>query len=206
MKVSEIFYSIQGEGVSVGKPAVFVRLSICNLRCPFCDTKYSWYEGNEMSVDDVVKRVRAFPANRVVWTGGEPTLQLREIEEAVKQLKKYKHEIESNATLLFDSSLFDVVTLSPKKEYINKKVISNMKDRENVYFKFVVDNVKDFEYFDSLVKKMRINEEKVYFQPIGTNLDEILKVSKWLVEFCLKHGYNYSPRLHIMLWGNVRGR
>ena len=78
MKLSELFYSIQGEGKLVGVPSVFVRASGCNLRCVWCDTPYaSWEpEGAEMSVDEIVSRVRHFGADHVVLTGGEPMIMM----------------------------------------------------------------------------------------------------------------------------------
>src|ERR1700693_2837474 len=76
MKVSEIFYSIQGEGILAGIPSVFVRLSGCNLRCVWCDTPYtSWNpEGREMSLDEILAAVRGYQATHVVLTGGEPLM------------------------------------------------------------------------------------------------------------------------------------
>ena len=74
MRVNEIFYSIQGEGRFTGTAAVFIRLSGCNLRCPFCDTHHETFE--EMDEEEIARRVSAFPARHVVITGGEPTLQL----------------------------------------------------------------------------------------------------------------------------------
>ncbi|MDE6629453.1 MAG: 7-carboxy-7-deazaguanine synthase QueE, partial [Muribaculaceae bacterium] len=74
MRVNEIFYSIQGEGAHTGVPAVFVRLSGCNLRCPFCDTDFN--SGEEMTSEEIAAAVNAYPARHVIITGGEPTLQL----------------------------------------------------------------------------------------------------------------------------------
>src|SRR5438874_721729 len=76
MKISEIFYSVQGEGALIGVPSVFVRTSGCNLRCVWCDTPYtSWNpEGREMTLDQIVREVRAFGARHVVLTGGEPMM------------------------------------------------------------------------------------------------------------------------------------
>ena len=69
-KINEIFYSIQGEGINAGVPAVFIRFSGCNLSCPFCDTEHG--EGNMMTADDIVAEVKKYPARLAVVTGGEP--------------------------------------------------------------------------------------------------------------------------------------
>src|SRR5687767_1127779 len=102
MKVSELFYSIQGEGKLVGVPSVFVRASGCNLRCGWCDTPYaSWEpEGEEMLVDEIVQRVGEFGARHVVLTGGEPMI-MAEIGELCERLKGrgYHVTIETAATV-----------------------------------------------------------------------------------------------------------
>ena len=73
-KVNDIFYSLQGEGFWTGTPAVFVRLSGCNLQCPFCDTDH--FSGRDLSADEIVEAVKEFPATHVIITGGEPAMQL----------------------------------------------------------------------------------------------------------------------------------
>ena len=74
MRINEIFYSLQGEGHFTGRPAIFIRLAGCNLRCPFCDTDFTSY--TEMAVADILKAIASYPARFVVLTGGEPSLQL----------------------------------------------------------------------------------------------------------------------------------
>ena len=78
MKISELFFSIQGEGELTGIPSVFVRTSGCNLRCRWCDTKYSSWtpEGENVDIEELVEKVCSYPARHVVITGGEPMLSL----------------------------------------------------------------------------------------------------------------------------------
>jgi len=117
LKIAEIFPSIQGEGLRQGEPTIFVRLSGCNLRCPFCDTKYAWEEGRGMAVERVKDRIKAlrkrFPAEWVCLTGGEPMLQ--DLEILVRGLKAdgLKIQIETNGTI-FQELAADWVTISPK--------------------------------------------------------------------------------------------
>ena len=94
MKIAELFYSIQGEGKLVGVPSVFVRASGCNLRCTWCDTPYaSWNpEGEDVPVDEIVRRVSEFGAKHVVLTGGEP-LVMPDIVELCNALKSRDHHI-----------------------------------------------------------------------------------------------------------------
>ena len=117
LKISEIFPSIQGEGLRQGEPTLFIRLSGCNLKCDFCDTKYAWKPGKEMTVPQIInnlKKIRStFPAEWVCLTGGEPLLQ--PIEGLIQNLKTvgFKIQIETNATL-FRRLDVDWHTISPK--------------------------------------------------------------------------------------------
>lgn len=119
MKVAEIFHSLQGEGKLTGVPAVFVRLSGCNLRCAWCDTPYaSWEpEGSDMSVEQIVAQVRRFDCHHVVLTGGEPYL-FKELPQIVARLKAPPREhhitIETAGTLWQDLPPYDLASVSPK--------------------------------------------------------------------------------------------
>lgn len=115
MKVNEIFYSLQGEGCFTGTPAVFVRLSGCNLRCDFCDTDHD--EGIEMTAEEIANAVAAYPTHHVVITGGEPALQLSDVlVDALHRMGAFV-QIETNGTLRLPentSQMLDWVTVSPK--------------------------------------------------------------------------------------------
>ena len=89
MKVNEIFYTLQGEGARAGTPSIFIRLSDCNLTCNFCDTEFESY--TEISLEDIDKEISKYNCDWIVWTGGEPALQLT--KEHVHYFKKYKHPI-----------------------------------------------------------------------------------------------------------------
>jgi organic radical activating enzyme len=109
LKVTEIFYSVQGEGARIGIPSIFIRLAGCNLNCWFCDT--DWSESEYMTVDAVVQEVAKYPCRNIVWTGGEPTLQLTNV--ILKQFPKYHHSIETNGTNPVPT-LIDYIACSPK--------------------------------------------------------------------------------------------
>jgi len=117
LKIAEIFPSIQGEGMRQGEPTIFVRLSGCNLRCPFCDTKSAWEEGRGTTVERVKDRIKAlrkrFPAEWVCLTGGEPMLQ--DLGALVRALKAdgLKIQVETNGTV-FRGTAADWITVSPK--------------------------------------------------------------------------------------------
>lgn len=109
LNVVEIFYSIQGEGANFGKPAVFVRLAGCNEDCWFCDT--DWHKDVTMSVQEVVNAVQQYPSKMIIWTGGEPTLQLT--DEVLSWFEGYYHCIETNGTRKVPSKI-DYIACSPK--------------------------------------------------------------------------------------------
>jgi 7-carboxy-7-deazaguanine synthase len=119
LKITEIFPSIQGEGLRQGEATIFIRLSGCNLKCDFCDTQYAWEEGQPYSVAQVLNKVKkireGFPARWACVTGGEPLLQ--DIDELTRALKKegLKIQVETNATL-YRSLPVDWYSVSPKPE------------------------------------------------------------------------------------------
>jgi 7-carboxy-7-deazaguanine synthase len=109
LKVVEIFNSIQGEGANVGRSATFIRISNCNKNCAYCDT--DWDFGTEMTVDEVLAEVQKYPGSMIVWTGGEPTLQLT--SEILAKFKSYFQAIETNGTNPVPAGI-DYISCSPK--------------------------------------------------------------------------------------------
>jgi len=117
LKITEIFASIQGEGLGLGRPTLFVRLTGCNLRCSFCDTKSAWRRGRKMTIDEILsalaKQRRTWPSDWVCLTGGEPFAQ--EIDPLVKRLHQdgFHIQVETNGTIYRDCGI-DWPTVSPK--------------------------------------------------------------------------------------------
>jgi organic radical activating enzyme len=130
LKINEIFPSIQGEGLRLGEPTLFIRFSECNLKCAFCDTKYAWQTGQEMTVESILKKIKkihtAFPTEWVCLTGGEPLFQnIVRLAQRIKA-EDFKIQVETNATI-FRRLGVDWYTISPKPpdyfyqpEYIKK--------------------------------------------------------------------------------------
>ena len=112
MKVNEIFYSLQGEGYFTGTPAVFLRLSGCNLKCSFCDTDH--HDGEELSFAEILARLSAYPSRHLVVTGGEPSLQLDETTVDSLHEAGYFIQVETNGTNPLPE-VIDWVTCSPKQ-------------------------------------------------------------------------------------------
>lgn len=118
--VNEIFYSLQGEGGRIGKPSIFIRLSKCNLRCSFCDTEFD--SGNEMTLDEILTKITEYGCKWIIWTGGEPTLQLT--DEVISFFKNngYLQAIETNGTRKVPNGI-DYITCSPKQHFEKIKAL-----------------------------------------------------------------------------------
>ena len=111
LKVNEIFYSLQGEGGRQGETSIFIRLSGCNLNCNFCDTEFRSGEG--MNIEDIISAIKPYPCRWIVWTGGEPSLQLNDKILFFFKKEGYLQAIESNGTRKL-SNLLDYTVISPK--------------------------------------------------------------------------------------------
>ncbi len=134
MRINEIFYSLQGEGFFTGTPAVFIRFSGCNLKCPFCDTNHQ--HGQEMSEDEIAGEAAKYPAKHVVITGGEPSLQLTaSLIDKLHECGKFV-AIETNGTHNIPENI-DWITLSPKDTFVNtntaKVIIKHCNELKLVY-------------------------------------------------------------------------
>ncbi|EDY19716.1 Radical SAM domain protein [Chthoniobacter flavus Ellin428] len=230
MLISEIFYSIQGEGELTGVPSVFVRTSGCNLRCRWCDTKYaSWNpQGDEMSIAEIFARVDAFPATHVVLTGGEPMVAKGIHELAQRFREAGKHiTIETAGTIAPEGIACDLASLSPKlgnstplegeiaegwrerheKARLQPEVLRAWIERHPFQLKFVVEQSSDVEEIEALLDRIGapIPPHKVQLMPQGTDLQTIHGREESLIDLCKRRGYRYCHRLHIALFGNTRG-
>ena len=114
LTVNEIFYSLQGEGGRTGEASIFIRLSKCNLACIFCDTDFEF--GVKMSLDEIFSEISQYPCRWIIWTGGEPTLQLKDETIAFFKEKGYKQAIETNGTRRVPAGI-DYITCSPKQQF-----------------------------------------------------------------------------------------
>ncbi|MDA7618614.1 7-carboxy-7-deazaguanine synthase QueE [Verrucomicrobia bacterium] len=229
MFVSEIFYSIQGEGELAGVPSVFIRVSGCNLRCKWCDTKYaSWYpEGEEMSIDEVLTDVEFHNAKHVVLTGGEPMIA-RGIHDLARRIQAQKMHvtIETAGTVLPEGIPCDLASISPKLKNANpgKELSGSWRTRHDklrwapeiaqewtqqyeYQLKFVVSHPHDMQEVEEYLQAIRIPvpPHKVLIMPEGKDIQEIKSHTDIVVGICKKSGYRFCNRLHVDLFGNTRG-
>ena len=228
MRIAEVFYSIQGEGKLAGVPSVFVRISGCNLRCVWCDTPYaSWNpEGEDVDIDRIIAQVGQYPARHVVITGGEPMIS-PEITQLTERFRDdgYHITIETAGTV-YDDVACDLASVSPKlanstphdreggryaeqhdRLRLNVPVIRRFIEGFDYQLKFVVDQPADLDEIDALLGQLGdVESSKVLLMPQGINARELSNRSPWLVEICKARGFSFCPRVHIMLYGDVRGR
>jgi len=209
IKINEIFYSIQGEGIQMGIPTVFVRTQGCNLDCSWCDTIYAmdFKNGKDMKISEIVKKVKRYSTKYVCVTGGEPLLQ-----ENVKFLISRLLKIGYNVSLETNGS----VTLSglPKNLFVSMDVkcpsskMENRMDFENIkllkktdQMKFVIADKKDYEYAKSIIKKHKPGCNVVFMPVWGINV-------KKFAANVLKDGLNVRVliQLHKLIWGDKRGK
>jgi len=218
MRVSEVFFSVQAEGINLGVPTVFVRLSGCNLvppGCKWCDSKYAWYGGKEMPIKEIVEKIKRYNCGNICYTGGEPLLQKDELDkltdEIVAQTDCKGIEIETNGTIsLPDNPYIDLYTISPKLSnsgvsYEQRKLAKLKLTRADKVFKFVIQHPSDLPEVEDFIRSHHISHNRVILMAEATDRKMLLNREKWLVNLCKEKGYRYSPRLQIRLWGLKRG-
>lgn len=227
MRISEIFYSLQGEGKLLGTPSVFIRTSGCNLRCVWCDTPYtSWRpQGEDWSVREILAEVKDYPTPYVVVTGGEPFLA-PEIEELATKLKQKNYHITmETAATIFKPVVCDLASLSPKLSNstpwrrekgkfakmheghrLNLPVIQKFMEGYDYQLKFVVERRRDFNEIEELLTKLKnVDSNRVLVMAQARTRRELRERGSWIVDLCKAHGFRYTPRLQIELYGNRRG-
>lgn len=226
----EIFATVQGEGTSAGIPSVFVRLADCNLRCHWCDTKYTWdwsthdraVETVEIAVDEIARRVLEVAESGVrnaVFTGGEPLLQQDELVELASRLRAsgFRIEVETNGTVLPTESFaacVDQWNVSPKlatsgnadRARHRPSVLQWFAARPNAVLKFVITSDEDVGEVRELAEALALPRERVLLSPEGIDAATLAERSRWLADRCRTHGYRLGTRLHVFLWGSERGR
>lgn len=223
----EIFRSIQGEGPSAGRPAVFLRTAGCTLDCSFCDTKYSKKATECISVIDVVDRLEesirgAKGSISLVLTGGEPFLWSKELSLTLDKLSQRVNlpvEIETNGTL-FDIVLADQIDRfnvslklsssgNPREKRITKetRVFVNylLRNDSHVAYKFVVGTDEDIEEALSLAHELNISLNDVWLMPKGATKEELSDKREWCMSRAIYSGTNYSDRLHVAAFDARKG-
>jgi 7-carboxy-7-deazaguanine synthase len=215
IKVSEVFASVQGEGVNMGKPAIFLRLSGCNLRCRWCDSIKKWRGGKWISIEEVffkiAKLIKTSKIYHLVITGGEPLLQQNKIYKLLCKLKKvyaFTTELETNGTIKpFKKlvNLIDYFSVSPKLAFSGNKFTRRIKTNllgayakmPNAFFKFVVDKKNHLIEVETIVNKCKIPKNRIFLMPQAKTKAQLLKKTKLVKALARQFSCRFSGRLHI---------
>ncbi len=225
VRIVEIFHSIQGEGQFAGTPSVFVRTTGCNLRCWFCDSKYtSWHpEGYHKTWKTVFERVKQFDCQHVVVTGGEPMLQPDVVPLTLALAEVGKFVTVETAATVFRPVHSDLMSVSPKltnstpqlgqwserhnRLRDNPEVVRRLIGEYSYQLKFVIDRREDVDEVQNyLARFANATSDHVWLMPQAINADQLMRKTEWLKLEADRLGYHVSPRLQIEQFGNVRGK
>ena len=227
MRVSEIFYSLQGEGMLAGTPSVFVRLAGCPFRCRWCDTAYAWEyaAGEELDPDQIVERVNQWPCRFVVLTGGEPLTGpdlsvrpgLADLTRRLRDLGKHI-TIETAGALFVPDLACDLMSISPKLNNAASHPGTHRADRLDMealrsliraypyQLKFVIEASQDMDEVRKALHELGdVAPERVLLMPQAATTEELLSRSPMVAQACQQAGLRFGQRLHILLWNRQRG-
>jgi 7-carboxy-7-deazaguanine synthase len=227
LKVSELFASVQGEGPSAGAPSVFLRLAHCNLRCVWCDTKYTWDwqayrvedEVHVESATSIARRIGELACDRLVVTGGEPLLQMDAIVALLRLLDAERRrtvEVETNGTIAPNPALAERVdqwNVSPKlqnsgdpeRRRLRPDVLSAFAATGRAYLKLVVESEADAEEAEKLARSLAWPRDRVLLMAEASTREILAERGPLVAAEALRRGLRYSPRLHVERWNGARG-
>ena len=225
MLIYEVFQTLQGEGKYAGHPCIFVRTSGCNLRCTWCDTRHtSWEpEGANQEVGQIIAATEpSRDVEHAVISGGEPLLQ-PDLGDLIEALKERGHfvTVETAGTIYRDDVRPDFFSISPKLSHSRPvdEVPRRLHDRNNrhdplhryrceaadLQIKFVVQGEEDVDEILQIIEQYELERESVYLMPEGTDHETLHSRGLVVAEICRRHGFNFTGRMHIELWGHERG-
>jgi 7-carboxy-7-deazaguanine synthase len=209
-RITEIFYSLQGETRTIGLPTVFVRLTGCPLRCSYCDTEYAFYGGEKMEIDDIIAKVQSYNPNYVTVTGGEPLAQ-RTCLELLTKLCDLDYEVSLETGGAMDISDVDprvvrVVDLkTPASGEEQRNLYSNIAHiNKNDQIKFVICDQDDYQWSKQKIAEYELDSRcEILFSPIHGKLKPA-DLAEWIIEDNLP--VRMQVQLHKYLWGDEQGR
>ena len=216
MRIVEIFHSLQGEGLLVGAPSVFLRIAGCPLKCKWCDTKYAWDKnaGEEYTIKKIIEQVTNYHCDHIVVTGGEPMTN-PELPLLLAELKKagLHITIETAGFEYLQKLPCDLMSISPKltnsgqKSHLDIEALTKLINEYEYQLKFVIDTPDDLAEVKQLIKQIgNVEKRKIMLMPQAATREELLKKSKMVAEICKENNYVFCQRLHITLWNGQKGR
>jgi 7-carboxy-7-deazaguanine synthase len=205
VRITEIFFSVQGESTHAGKPCVFIRLTGCSLRCVWCDTKYSYFGGTEMPIHDVMSAIRKYPSKLVEVTGGEP-LEQDDVYPLMSRLleQEYTVMLETGGHVLIDRVPKPVIKIidvkcpdsgeSHKNDWRNLDLAAPQDE-----FKFVIASRADYEWArKTLRERLSTKPNTALFSPAHEELPAV-KLAGWILEDGLQ--VRLQLQVHKYIWG-----
>jgi 7-carboxy-7-deazaguanine synthase len=210
LKITEIFYSLQGESTTVGLPTVFVRLTGCPLRCGYCDSEYAFYGGERLALEDILLKVASYGAGYVCVTGGEPLAQ-RECLTLLTQLcdAGYKVSLETSGALPLDGVDARVVKVMDLKTPGSGEVGRNRWENISLLLpqdqiKFVICGREDYEWARFKVDEHNLKSRaaEVLFSPSFGQIEPV-QLAQWILEDNLQ--VRFQLQLHKILWSDAPG-
>ncbi|GAB1349326.1 7-carboxy-7-deazaguanine synthase QueE [Ignavibacteriales bacterium] len=207
LKINEIYFSVQGESTHAGLPCVFVRLTYCNLRCTYCDTEYAFYEGKDMSMEDILTEIKKYDCDVVEITGGEPLIQ-KEVLPLMQILcdSGYKVLIETGGSLPIeniDQRVHVIMDLKcPSSKMMKKNRYENLQFIKPIdELKFVIGSREDYEWSKEIIEKYQLQGRcEILFSVVFESLKPVELVN-WIIEDSLKvrfqlqmHKFNWDPK------------
>lgn len=210
LRLTEIFYSLQGETSTVGIPTVFVRLTGCPLRCQYCDTAYAFSGGNTVTIPEILEKVSSFRASYVTVTGGEPLAQKACID-LLKALcdQSYRVSLETSGALSVaevDARVVKILDLkTPGSQEMQRNLYENidyLRPQDEV--KFVICDEQDYTWSKGIVSQYRLTEKcQVLFSPSYQQLPA-QRLADWILADHLP--VRLQVQLHKVIWGDVPGK
>ena len=204
LKITEIFKSIQGESTHAGQPCVFVRLTYCNIRCEYCDTEYAFYDGEEMSIDEIMNVVRGYACKLVEITGGEPLFQ-ENVHVLMKRLcdEGYEVLLETGGSLDIGSVDLRVKRIvdfkCPSSKMMKKNVwenVGHLKTGDEV--KFVIGTREDYEWAKEMMATYQIPQRCPVLMSVVFGQLDPQTLAGWILEDALP--VRYQLQMHKYIW------
>ena len=204
LMINEIYHSIQGESSYTGEPCVFIRLTYCNLRCSYCDSEYTFHDGKELTIKEIMRKIKKYSCNLVEVTGGEPLFQKNCIFLLQRLIKeKYDVLLETSGSLSIQEVPEKVVNIidfkCPSSMMVKKNLWENInyiKDKDEV--KFVIADKKDYNWAKEKIKQYNLTKKsKVLMSPAYKEIAP-KKIVKWILKDNLD--VRFQIQLHKFIW------
>lgn len=224
LRLTEIFYSLQGEALTSGLPTIFVRLTGCPLRCVYCDTEYAFTGGERQSLDAIIATIKTYPCKRICLTGGEPLAQPNAIELMQRLLSDgYEISLETAGALSVKdvpaavSKVMDLKT--PSSGEADKNFWSNLDHlTQHDQIKFVIMNRTDYDWAKATLIEHQLDKRvgTVWFSPMFTVADDIddavspevpvlaRELAEWILTDALP--VRFQLQLHKIIWADAKGK